>query len=182
MMASVSLAGMSCRRADCDSPSAKSNESKTQTRIKFLTTRFPVAQLSGGRVLLRPRGAGRSQCKDTGISSLHAAVCARSFPVAGAGRCRRSQLGGTTSRGGAGVVARRRRILAMNDLVSAFRSSSAYTGCEARTSAASWRLLAKTIRAPLCRQKAPARPLSVGEVAVTCWSVCLAASLSTSLC
>src|SRR6266566_7726291 len=97
----------------------------------------------------------------------------RTFPVGAAGRCTRVQLRGTTNAEGAGVVARRRRILAINDVVSELRLSSAYTGREARTRAASWLLFARTIRAPLCRQKAAARPLAVGEVAITWWRVCL---------
>src|ERR1700757_25276 len=88
----------------------------------------------------------------------------RSFPVVRVGLCTRSQADGTTS-GGADVLARMPRILAMNDLVSELRSSLAYAGCAARTRAASCCLLARTIRAPLCRQKAAASALSVGEVA-----------------
>src|SRR5262249_55046202 len=106
----------------------------------------------------------------------------RSFPVTLTPGFTRLQLRGTTSGGGAGIAARRRRIRAMNDLVSAFRLSSAYTGCEARTSAASWLLLARTIRAWLSPQKAAARRFSVGEVAITCLTVSLAACESAPRC
>jgi hypothetical protein len=46
MMASVSLAGILCRRADCASLPAYKQEAERKREIKFLTTRFPVAQLS----------------------------------------------------------------------------------------------------------------------------------------
>jgi hypothetical protein len=46
MMASVSLAGMFCRRADRASTSAKLRQKLAQTRSKFFITRFSLAQLS----------------------------------------------------------------------------------------------------------------------------------------
>src|SRR5215469_14166027 len=58
MMASVSRAGMTCRRADGASLSARHNIHREQKRIKFFITRFPASQLFAPLSRAKPAPAG----------------------------------------------------------------------------------------------------------------------------